>query len=456
MLKRKKKIKKNMTNTPKNLNRNTHKYFIGAFVIGLFAGVYFITPQVFPLSYSSEEKIASQNSDQETQQIIEDEIPEEIYTATHIVIPEAVKAIYMTQCVAGTPSFRKDLVALTEETEVNSIIIDIKDYSGSLVFRSEHPLLKDNGGGGCRSADIYEFIELLHEKGIYVIGRITVFQDPYYASVHPELAVQSASATGTPWADHKGLSFIDVSSRPFWEYIVAISKESYAIGFDELNYDYIRYPSDGPMSDAIYINDNKAEALEMFFKYLYENVHPIGVKMSADLFGYTTILPDDLGIGQQLERALPYFDFIAPMVYPSHYNKGFAGLANPNSDPHKVVFISMVEGVRRTIASKTTVHTLNGEEIFVDEEVPAYYNDENVFIATSTRKVSSGFYTKEVYDALKLRPWLQDFDYGGNYGAEEVRAQIQATYDSGLTSWMLWAPSNRYTRGALEDAVLGE
>lgn len=449
---------------PKSLSHNTKRYFIGAFAVGLFAGVYFVTPQVFPLSYYSEEAILETES---TDSEIAVEVPsngasEEIYAASHIETPEAVKAIYMSQCVAGTPSFRKDLVKLTEETEINSIIIDIKDYTGSLVFRSEHPLLKSNGGDGCRSADIREFIESLHEKNIYVIGRITVFQDPYYSSVYPELAVQSASAiesaianstegAAAPWADNKGLSFIDVSSQQFWEYIVAISKESYSMGFDELNYDYIRYPSDGLMRDAIYINDNKAEAIEIFFKYLYENVHPIGVKMSADLFGYTTILPDDLGIGQQLERALPYFDYIAPMVYPSHYNKGFAGLANPNSDPHKVVFTSMVEGVRRTIANKTTVQTLSGEEIFIDEKVSAYYNEENVFIATSTRKVSSGYYTKEVYDALKLRPWLQDFDYGGNYGPEEVRAQIQATYDAGLTSWMLWAPSNRYTRGALED-----
>ena len=435
-----------MTGILLNLRCNIQKYLIGVFAAGLFVGAYFMIPQVLPLSYSSGEVVA-------TPQVIEVVEPEEVFTATHIETPEAVKAIYMTQCVAGTPSFRKSLVTLIEETELNSVIIDIKDSTGSLVFRSDHLLLKDNEGGGCRSLDLYEFIESLHSKGIYVIGRITVFQDPYYASVHPELAVQSASATGTPWTDHKGLSFIDVSSQPFWEYIVAISKESYALGFDELNYDYIRYPSDGPMQDAVYVNNNKAEALEVFFAYLHESVRSIGVKMSADLFGYTTVLSDDLGIGQQLERALPYFDYIAPMVYPSHYNSGFAGLSNPNSDPHKVVFTSMAGGVHRALANETTVQTLDGEEIFKDEVIPAYYTEEGEFMATSTRQISSGYYTKPVYDALKLRPWLQDFDYGGNYGAEEVRAQIQATYDAGLTSWMLWSPSNRYTRGALETAL---
>lgn len=437
-----------MTRLLQNLRCNIRRYVIGTCAVGLFAGAYLIIPQVLPISYSSEEILA-------TPQGVELVEQEEVLTSAHVETPSAVKAIYMTQCVAGTPSFRDSLVTLVEETEVNSIIIDIKDFTGSLVFRSDHLLLKDNGGEGCRAGDIREFIETLHEKGIYVIGRITVFQDPYYASVHPELAVQSVSTPGTPWEDHKGLSFIDVSSRTFWEYIVAISKESYAIGFDELNYDYIRYPSDGPMKDALYINNNKAEALETFFAYLYEKVHPIGVKMSADLFGYTTLLSDDLGIGQQLERTLPYFDYIAPMVYPSHYNKGFAGLTNPNTDPYKVVFTSMAEGVRRTIADKTTVPTLSGEEIFEDKIIPAHYKDGN-FVATSTQSVSSGYYTKPVYDALKLRPWLQDFDYGGNYDIEEVRAQIQATYDTGLTSWMLWAPSNRYTRGALESLVSDE
>ncbi|MEX1120291.1 MAG: putative glycoside hydrolase, partial [Candidatus Paceibacterota bacterium] len=275
---------------------------------------------------------------------------------------------------------------------------------------------------------------------------------PYYTKVHPELAVRSTLSSTTPWTDHKGLPFIDVSSRPFWDYIVAISKESYALGFDELNYDYIRYPSDGPMKEAVFINNNKAEALEGFFKYLHEQVHPTGAKMSADLFGYTAILTDDLGIGQQLERALPYFDFIAPMVYPSHYNKGFAGLSNPNTDPHKVVFTSMAAAVARTRAEETTVKAFNGEEIFINKVTPAYYNENNEFIATSTHQVSSGKYTKPIYDAQKLRPWLQDFDYGGDYDIAEVRAQIQATYDAGLTSWMLWSPSNRYTRGALESA----
>jgi len=291
----------------------------------------------------------------------------------------------------------------------------------------------------CGAGDMKDFIKVLHEKGIYTIGRITVFQDPSYTKAHPEQAVQSVSRPGEPWKDYKGLSFVDVSSQPFWDYIATLSKEAYAIGFDELNYDYVRYPSDGNMKDVDYMNNNKAEALELFFKYLHQEVAPLGAKMSVDLFGYTTVLADDLGIGQQLERALPYFDYVAPMVYPSHYNKGFAGLSNPNNDPYKVVYTSMVEAARRALATETRVETLDGTIVYRDEVIPA--TEEQ---ATTTRKVATGYYTKPKHDKLKLRPWLQDFDYGKDYLPEDIAAQIKATNDAGLTSWFFWDPANKY------------
>lgn len=368
----------------------------------------------------------------------------------HLPVPEPLKAIYMSQCVVGTTNFRKDLVELVDGTELNAIVIDIKDYTGKIAFDTANPVLADSVSDACGASDMKEFIEELHAKGIFVIGRITVFQDPYYTSKHPEQSVLSKSRPGEPWKDHKGLSFVSVMSKSYWEYIVALSKESYALGFDELNYDYIRWPSDGPMSDADYPSDRLAEEVEKFWKYLHAEVKPIGAVMSADLFGMTTTNTDDLNIGQQLERALPYFDYIAPMVYPSHYPKNFIGLANPNSDPYKVVHHAMKEAVKRTIATSTKVWTLSGQPIMDTIVIPAV----GTTTATSTREVPSGLYTKESFSKLKIRPWLQDFDYGGDYGPKEVRAQIQATYDAGLTSWYLWAPSNRYTRGALHDAVM--
>ena len=356
-----------------------------------------------------------------------------------VATPEPMRAIYMSQCVVGTPSFREKLVKMIEETSLNAVVIDIKDYSGTIGFPTTDPRFEEVSLTNCGARDMKSFIATLHEKDIYVIGRVTVFQDPSYTKKFPDQAVQSIANPGKPWVDHKGLAFVDVSSKPFWDYIVRLSEESYAIGFDELNYDYVRYPSDGNMKDAQYVNDNKAEALEAFFSYLHEKVNPIGVKMSADLFGYVTVLSDDLGIGQQLERALPYFDYIAPMVYPSHYNKGFAGLSNPNNDPYKVVYTSMAEAVRRAIATETRVQTLDSQALFEEVVVPATETT-----ATTTKKIATGYYTKPVHDKLKLRPWLQDFDYGKDYTVADIEAQIKANEDAGLTSWFFWDPANRY------------
>lgn len=368
----------------------------------------------------------------------EDDAPqpekEKQYVAEHIDTPDAVRGVYMSQCAAATPSFRAHFINLIKETELNAIILDVKDFSGTIAFESDHPLLKDNAGGGCRVRDFKEFVAQLHEEGIYVIGRVTVFQDPFYTKKHPELAVQSKSATGTPWADHKGLSFVDVGAQQFWEYIVAIGKESYRLGVDELNFDYIRYPSDGNMRDVRYTHsdgDNKAVELERFFKYLAEQFSDSGAVLSADLFGMVATNIDHLNIGQQLERALPYFDYIAPMVYPSHYPTGFHGYQDVNKYPYEIIHYSMSNAVRRTQASTTRVETL-----------------DNTRIGTSTPAI----YTKPVYKSEKLRPWLQDFDYPVDYTPAMVRTQIQATYDAGLDSWMLWDPANRYTREALQPA----
>lgn len=369
-------------------------------------------------------------------------------TSEHVAAPPAVKAIYMSQCVVGTPSFRAKLANLVDTTELNSVIIDIKDYTGKIAFPTDDPLLKGSVSTACGASDMQAFIASLHAKGIYVIGRITTFQDPYYATLHPDQAVHLVSDHDAVWHDYKGLAFIDVSAKPYWDYIVSLSKDAYAIGFDELNYDYVRFPSDGPMKDAYYswsIGMKKPEALEKFFAYLHKQVQPIGVVMSADLFGMVTTNTDDLNIGQQLERALPYFDYIDPMVYPSHYPKTFNGWDNPNAHPYDLIKYVMDAAVRRTTSTTSQIATLNSEPMYKTVTIPA-----TTTAATTTKKVLDG-YTKESYPATKIRPWLQDFSLGNpRYGTAEVKAQIQATYDAGLTSWLLWSAANTYTTGALE------
>lgn len=379
----------------------------GVFVAGAVSLVYF-GDGIFPVTYDTASPKATSTAQSES----DDTEPQ--FIVTHIKTPEPLKGVYMTACVAATPSFRAKLVKLIDETELNAVIIDAKDYTGTLAFPTDNPKLKGIHGTGCVAPDMKEFIGLLHEKGIYVIARITVFQDPAYTKAYPELAVKRLSDGGV-WKDRKGLSFIDVGARPFWEYIVALGEESYAIGFDELNFDYIRFPSDGNMKDIYYswsekeiIADTemgKAKVLRNFFSYLHEHLSSVGAVLSADLFGMTTTNTDDLNIGQVLEYAAPYFDYVMPMVYPSHYPPNFNGWKNPNTVPYEIVKFSMESAANRLTAASTTPN--------------------------------------------KLRPWLQDFDYPVPYTPTMVRTQIQATYDADLTSWVLWDPSNIYTREAL-------
>lgn len=385
---------------------------------GLFLGM-IIIPRLFPEQYmvlSTDVRVDESANVVESKEIV-----------THVDTPEQVKTIYMSQCVVGTPSFREKLMKIAEETEINSIIIDIKDYTGMISFDTVDPLLSHAISTECGASDMKEFIKTLHEKGIYVIGRITVFQDPHMSARRPDLAVQSKG--GGVWKDFKGLSFIDVGAREHWDYIIALAKEAYNIGFDEINFDYIRFPSDGKMDDAVYthsVGKSKPEALREFFVYLHEHLKDTGMKTSVDLFGMTTTNTDDLNIGQVIENAFPFFDYIAPMVYPSHYPKGFNGWNNPNNYIYEVVYMSMKSAYDRAVAFDALV--TNPPASSTPPSVPADFKPQS---------------------PQKLRTWIQDFDYGGNYDVAEVKEQIQASYDAGVMSWMIWSPSNKYTIGAL-------
>lgn len=384
------------------LTKNKNLFSV-AIIVSFFLLTYFVIPSLFTLNY----KIDGQSS---VNEIVNNgrtdvEVPKVV---AHISTPSQVKAIYMTNWVAGEKALRSSLVKIADETEINSIVIDIKDYTGRIAFEVSDPLLKELGAYERRIADIKGFIDELHGKNIYVIGRISVFQDHYLVGRRQELAVQKKS-DGKVWKDFKGISWLDPGSKDVWKYIVALAKESYSVGFDEINFDYIRFPSDGNMKDISYPWSNgkqKTEVMKDFFAYLRDNLGNMGAPISADLFGMTTTSTDDLNIGQNLENALKYFDFVAPMVYPSHYPHGFNNYKNPADKPYEVVKFALEGAVEKAINASTT--------------------------------------------PLKIRPWLQDFNLGATYDATMIRAQIQATYDSGLDSWMLWNASNRYTRGALD------
>ncbi len=330
---------------------------------------------------------------------------------SHIKTPKQVKAIYISSWVAGTQSLRTKLIALADNTEINAVVIDIKDYTGKMSFIPNDKGLLDSGVGEKRIADIDSLLATLHQKGIYVIGRVATFQDPFLGQIHPEIAVKKAS-DGKIWKDKKGISWIDAGSKLAWEHNKNIAIESYNRGFDEIQFDYIRYPSDGNMQDIAFPQSNlsakvtKHSVLKSFFSYLHDELSPKGIIISADLFGMTTVTTDDLGIGQVLGDALTTMDYVSPMVYPSHFPNGWEKFKNPAAKPYEVIQISMSGAVKKA---------------------------------------------KEVgVSPLKLRPWLQDFNLGATYTDEMVRKQIQATYDVGLNSWLLWSAANHYHEGALE------
>lgn len=430
-----------------------HKHVsIGLMIfLGLFAVLSYTSIPRSDLSY---QKATAQTAEEERQgrEQVESVPPDTRSVVKHVPLPSQVKAIYMTSCVAGTPSFREKLITLMRETEINSVIIDIKDYSGTISFSPEHEAWQPAWANArCGARDMKELVAELHENDIFVIGRITVFQDPFHAERFPHLAVKKSDGV-TVWKDGKGLSFIDVAAREYWDHIIDLSVDSYNLGFDELNFDYVRYPSDGNMRDISFPHTNGSEwpgdkqaNLEAFFEYLNKALDdPVRFAKykhentgrtiptpwtSADLFGMTTTNYDDLSIGQVQERAAPYFDFIAPMVYPSHYPNDYLGLGNPNLSPYKIVYHAMSTGVKRMQSTTTSVAGFKHERV-----------------GTSTPAV----YTKPTFTGDRLRTWIQDFDYGGNYDIAEVRTQIQASYDAGVMSWMIWAPSNIYTKGALK------
>jgi hypothetical protein len=348
---------------------------------------------------------------------------------THIKTPNPMRAIYMTSWVAGIPSWRNKLIQFIKDTDVNSIVIDVKDYSGHISFETNDPDLKE--AQEIRIKDLPELIRILHEAGIYTIARVTVFQDPLFAQKHPQLAVQTHA--GTIWRDRNNLAYIDPSAKPFWDYILKISKACERAGFDEINVDYVRFPTDGNMKDMVFpvtgalvygktTSSNavtsrnpiamhklpKARALKAFFAYFHQQTRTLGIPISADLFGMVLTSTDDLNIGQVLEVASPYFDAICPMIYPSHYPPGFKNFSNPAQHPYEIVNFVLKSGMARLKHA--------GQ------------------------------------DPNKLRPWLQDFNLGAVYDSAKVRAQHQATYDAGLKGWLMWDPRNKYTRGGYADA----
>ncbi|MCS6789243.1 MAG: putative glycoside hydrolase [Patescibacteria group bacterium] len=321
--------------------------------------------------------------------------------------PKIIKGIYATSWSAGSTKKINQLISIIKKNNLNAIVIDIKDYSGYVSYYIPNEKIRLSGAlDEIKILYPNKLIKKLHDENIYVIGRITVFQDSVFAKKFPENAIKN-KLTNNLWQDHKGLLWIDPKSKDYWNYILEISRDAWARGFDELNFDYIRFPSDGNLDNMLFPfwdgQTPKREIIKNFFSYLKENLKD--VKISADVFGLTTIASNDLGIGQIIEDAYDYFDVVCPMIYPSHFANGSFGYKNPADYPYEVIYNSMTEALKRIQNNSSSISV--------------------------------------------LRPWLQVFDLGAKYDKTKINAQIKATEDvlsktDYFGGYLLWDPSNNY------------
>jgi hypothetical protein len=324
--------------------------------------------------------------------------------------PRVVRAAYLTYYGIAEPKIRDRVLQLVDRTELNAVVIDVKGDRGLIPYRTQVQAALDAGAQGpVIIKDFDGMMRSFRERNIYTIARIVSFKDTVLAAHRPELAIIDGR-TRKPWMDNEKLAWVDPFREEVWDYLIAIAKEAAAKGFDEIQFDYVRFPTDGKLSAAVYSKPNNASTrlptIAAFLAKARKELGPTGVFVAADLFGYTAFNANDTDIGQRIEELAPHVDYICPMVYPSGYHLGIPGYRNPVAHPYEVVR----ESVR--LIRQRAQHT------------PA-----------------------------QVRPWIQDFrDYAFDkriFGTREIRAQIKGAGEGGAVGWMLWNPRNDYTAEAL-------
>jgi hypothetical protein len=321
-------------------------------------------------------------------------------------LPEEVRGIYWTVWTAAS-SRGDELIDYINDYNLNTVVIDLKMDNGALAFLPLNQSLSNYTMVNPAIADLSGLLERLGELRIYRIARVAVMRDDTYALQNPAVAVKYSS--GNLWQDNTGSYWLDPAADEVADYAVDLGKEAWLQGFDEIQYDYVRFPSDGVLSSIVYPVYTKQESKQSVMQDFFAKVGGImlaaKIPVSFDVFGMTFINNSDYGIGQRLVDVYPYTDFVSPMVYPSHYADNFKGFANPAEHPYEIVYLSLEDGVDQLV-----------EEFGVTQ--------------TEARK--------------KIRPWLQDFDIGAIYTSDLIEAQIKAARDSSASGWLLWNARNVY------------
>jgi hypothetical protein len=324
--------------------------------------------------------------------------------------PHAIKAAYLTYYGVADRGIRQRVLDLVSRTELNAVVIDVKGDRALIPYRtSVQAALEAGAQGPVMMKDFDEQLASWKARGIYTIARIVAFKDNVRAQARPDLAIID-TRTGKPWVDRENLAWVDPFREENWDYLIAIAKEAVAKGFDEIQFDYVRFPTDGKLAAARYSRPNNATtrlpAIQAFLAKARREIGPTGAFLAADIFGYTAFNSNDTDIGQRIEELSESLDYLCPMVYPSGYHLGIPGYRNPVQHPYEIVRDSV----------------------------------------RLTRQRSQN-------PAAQVRPWLQDFkDYAFDkriFGPREVTAQIRGAGDAGSAGWMLWNPRNDYTAAAL-------
>jgi hypothetical protein len=317
----------------------------------------------------------------------------------------ALRGVHFTGWAAGVPRLRRKFAADMKAARFNAVVIALKDYDGH-VFTRDVPLAVKTGAYMNAIPDLPGTVKDFKDLGIYTIARIAIFKDDHLARARPDLAVHFPD--GSIWTNDKGTAWVDPYREEIWDYVIEIASRAAAAGFDEIQFDYIRFPSDGKTRQCRYSRKDHtpataSAALRGMLTRARDRLKPLGVKISIDTFGLTTSVDNGMGIGQTLDQLADLVDFLSPMMYPSHYAHGEYGLKNPNRAPYETVHHGVKDALER----------LGG-------------------------------------DPAKMRPYLQDFSLGVRYTPAHVRAQIAAAEALGVKGWILWNAQNHYTWSAVD------
>jgi len=316
-----------------------------------------------------------------------------------------LRGVHFTGWTAGSPKARARFADEMKQAGFNAVVIALKDFDGH-VFVPDVPLAQKTRAYARAIPDLPGAVKDFKDRGVYTIARIAVFKDDHLARARPDLAVHFPD--GAIWTNASGTAWVDPYREEVWDYAIEIATRAAAAGFEEIQFDYIRFPSDGNTrlcrySRADHSDETSAAALREFLVRARAALKPLGVKISICTFGLTTSVDSGMGIGQHLDQLADLVDYVSPMMYPSHYAKGQYGLKDPNSDP----YLTIQQGVRDAL------DRLGGH-------------------------------------SEKLRPYLQDFSLGVRYTPAHVRAQILAAEELGVSGWLLWNAQNHYTWSAVE------